>query len=657
MRKIIRNLLVGFISFLPTEKARANSSTNAYNYGTEAKILLEKLERGESEKPSVGLYKDIEEALRLADEMMLEEQKNASSTNVSPEKITTSSNGTDNILTNSVVVTSAVSTNKMPEKLEIPALVLTPTNAVPVAEETYSSNTGSAIVETNTAMTVMREPTVQETTNITEEVVQPQIQTTETAKRQTVLGTGNTVQADLAELLSATEEKKTVPPENKKIPIKERTWFPWALSVFVSTLLMGGVWLGDKYERYMIKKKRSLHSSRPEMASSHVNNEVKKEVDPPVEKKVELPSQEPIKKRTRKIIKEVPVLTNLENDAEAHQKGVRMLANIKTRRMVINRKMKALRTEMEKYHQSESRFLDIVEEMEALREERNQLTRQHRQARILVKGKEGERIKEERRLLAKELRLMKKSNDNDLARIIEVVNKKAVLAAQEKELVKSAEAEAKERMTTADWWHGKRLYQEAVLQEKQLNERIRQLKKETDLKKSEILQLDDEIREGLKIIRMQKSLAVRKMKGHQFANQKRLLSKQIIEANESQDLNKQTQLKEELESLKTKEKEYIQWTKNFDYIEGRRSVVPASVQMRAERRDKANLWKGYRMLRDLDQGLIENGTCREAIKKKARTLIGKQYSDSFNYEIERASALKPATLASIYLNYRKQKLI
>ena len=663
MKKIIRNLLMGVTtSFWPVEKASAELSVldfpeffSAEKSQSESIVGnphtndLDKILNADcGSVQTLAGVDQVNELLRLIDEAQAnDEYFSESDTNRASETVCSSSIF-DRPLTNETIIVRQPMTNELNSVQK--------TNEVLSVSEPIStdiSETTNTVAETNTMP--VSAPVIQENTNTLKAVEQSVTQTVET---ESPSDTNPVVQPDLAELLSVLEEKKPVSTKPNTTPIKERGWFSHIFSAFMIGALISAVWLANKFDNHA-RKKRLQKIKEADNMTAQIVGEVKKAVPVVSSEKTDLPQEKPIqpvKKTVRKPrkIKQESIFVNLSED-EAHQKGVRMLANIKARRLVINRKMKALRTEITRYHQSDPRFLEISNEMATLQEERNQLTREHRQARILVKGVAGERIKEERRLVAKEIRLAKKSNDRE--RFSDALSRRLALNNQEKELVKAAETKAKKRMTTADWWHGKRLYQEALAQEKQLNDRIRHLKKETGLKKAEILQLEDEIRENFTKVRKQKSLAVRKMKGRQFSAQKRLLARQIIASHRLADSYAENQLKEELKALKTKEKEYVTWAKDFDYAKGRRSIVPPSVQLHAERRDRANAWKGYRMLRDLNQGLVNADISRETYQAHAYALIGKGYDASFNYEAERVATLKPTTLASIYLSRRKRGLI
>ena len=689
MRKFIRNLLVGVTtSFWPTEKASAEFSILDFpeflsSEGTQAKPVdttvdtnsLDKILNNEykSSTPLAGT-EQIKELLELIEEAesngwaFAESEKTTNvldkvQLDVADQQVLRPDLNLSPVETNKTLATAVSPQEPVIAPTNTPTFVQnTQTNVIDsvlaTTNDTASVSKTIDSVPTNTVLSVKENDSTNllQTASVKESVLTPTQTVVETFSPSCVQ-----IQPDLENLLTALEsqtpvqEKKEAPaPKKTEEPTKDKNWFLNVLSGVLGGVLVGAFWFTDK-----LRSKKNKISQVSKVSENTINSEKAETV---VSEETKLPSQTPIRsqKMVRKRKKPQVEKINMEDDPKAHQKGVKMLANIKLRRSAINRRMKALRTEIARYHQSEPRFLEITNEMAALQEERNQLTREHRLARTLVKGKEGERIQQERRLIAKEIRLIKKSNDTDIERIKEVINKRALLSAQDKALVKAAENEAKERLSTADWWHGKRLYQEAIAKEKELNERVRCLKKETGLKKSEILELEDDIREGLQKVRRQKSLATRQMKGAQCTNQKRSLAKQIIEAHVAQDLNAENQLKEKLQEVKIQEKEYVKWSKAFDYAEGRRTVVPSSVQHHAERRDLANSWKGYRMLRDLNQGQVSAVKTQQitakAYQAQALSLIGKKYDASFNYEAERASCLKPSTLASIYLSHKRKGL-
>ena len=387
-------------------------------------------------------------------------------------------------------------------------------------------------------------------------------------------------------------------------------------------------------------------------------------------------------KRKDKIKRPVIVL-----DENSRQKGIKMLANIKLRRTDINRQMKVLRQEIEKFHQSTPEWANIANQMSELTQERKKLALEARQARILVKGKQGELIKEERRLLAKEMRLAKKTNDAE--RINKIMFKRLAIKQQEKQILSEALKEVKKRQEEASKWQGIRLFQEVHSEEKALKERIKQLKKETGLKQKEILELEEDLNDQHKQIKAKKSLARKKVKGSFFTTRRRILSQQIIMAHNNDDSEGEDLLKQELQELKQTEKEHIKQVENSDYLSERRKKIKeihpivdkhvkvreaeeqkrklqeqkrqAQKQHQAERDERALFLQGQRMLRDLSNGLSEtvnlNQMTPQDYKKWAYGKIGKNWIDGFNYEKERASFLKPNVLAHIYLAKKKRGLV
>ena len=689
MKRIIRNLLVGIIPFFPSDKVNAEQTdevmpevqeevlrqiTDAPSSNEYDKVALEKILKGEIDHkgPLAGTQQvqdllDLiaEEEQRMTNEevkadfeikeSILDHSSKTPSTNtlfsttvkdhLSPEiekEIPTNSVVSVEIpLTNKTEqVSQAVSSSAQALKLELPDVktnALVSSTEVPLTSGTEQTTQEVSSIETNVPVSYSSKP----------------------------------IQKDLEDLLNTLDKEEEIgsrKKETKDLPISERPWFPYAFSVCVSFFLVGGLWLANKVERYSRRKKnmqwakkiQSLADQSEDIKNAQNPVQLQKEEKVVAQSTVSVPETEKKKRKTtsKKIVSTVSEFT--EEDPRGYQRGVRMLANIKIRRAALNRQKKALLLEKETAYLSESRRLEIEEELEKITDERNQLTQMKRQASMLVKGKQGKLIKDERRLCAKEMRLAKKSPDAQ-ERIAKIQAKREEIKAREKELIKSAEAEAKERMETANWWHGKRLYLEAKEKEEALNQKIKKLKKETGLKKREILEIEDELRTALKQVQREKKIAIQQMKGRKFTTERRLLRKQIAEARSTGNTQQENQIIEKLNATKEKEKEYIEWSKNFDYVEGKRVVIPYKVAEHAIRRDRANQWKGYRMLRDLREGLVEsvssNQITAQEYEIKALALIGKLFDPSFNYEEKRATALKPTTLGHIYLSKKERGLI
>ena len=70
-----------------------------------------------------------------------------------------------------------------------------------------------------------------------------------------------------------------------------------------------------------------------------------------------------------------PKLIIVQDEEEAHRKGIRKLTKIKARRAEINRQMKELRLEKERYPETDPEYFQVIAEMDKLSEERGQLSR------------------------------------------------------------------------------------------------------------------------------------------------------------------------------------------------------------------------------------------------------------------------------------------
>ena len=698
MKKIIKNLLVGVIPFLPSDKVSADQTdevmpevqeevlrqiTDAPSSNEYDKAALEKILRGEIDhKGPLAGTQQVQDLLDLIAEEEERQKTNAvgkadSKIKSSPSAVSSEIPSTNTLFKTTVEETlSPVIEKELPTNSTVSVQVPS-TNETPQVTQEVSSvqeeKSEFPQTETNIPPVVTQVPFTNETQLVTQEVISVQVTKPEStveinsSARQNNY-TSKPVQKDLKDLLETLEKDEQVVTQKKKtekLPVTERSWFPYALSVCATFFLMGGLWLANKVERYSRRKKNMQWAKRIQ-AEIDRREDVKINQEPVRPQKEEVIVPQPTfsvpktEKKKEKTTSKKTALTPIEEDPKGYQKGVRMLANIKMRRAALNRQKKALLLEKETAYLPESRRLEIEEELERITDERNQLTQMKRQASMLVKGKQGELIKEERRLCAKEMRLAKKSPNNQ-ERIAKIQAKREEIKAKEKELIKLAESEAKERVETANWWHGKRLYLEAKEREEALNQKIQKLKKETGLKKCEILEIDDELRTALKQVQREKKTAIQQMKGRKFITERRLLKKQIVEARSTGNTQQESQIIEKLNAIKEKEKEYIEWSKNFDYAEGKRGVISYKVVEHAMRRDQANQWKGYRMLRDLRDGTVEsvktNQITAQEYEIKALALIGKFFDASFDYEKKRATALKPTTLGHIYLSKRRRGLI
>ena len=663
MKKFIRNLLIGFVPFLPVEKVQATDSVGTMDSAEQVNI--------NNNKKVLPSVKDVQELLDLL-------EKSEPSQPVLPTNAAAKIDS--NPLTNTTHFVQTVSTNKSSEVQELLDLL----------EKSDSSQPAPA---TNTVPDTVAESVQESLTNITASVqnTTPLPHTEKIVEKETHLATNdqNGVKKDLW-------GKQRSIPSPKENPL-DRIPAPLKISFVVIMGVIGACFISRKLDRF--SKKRWENYVRA-FSNDDLDQEKLKAEDlvsqmvrnlPPVQPRTEKravksPSiQQKVSPKRKKVV--IPVAVDGKSDEEKYQLGIRQLSNIKMRRMAINRQMKALRQEMVKYHQSSPRWAAIANQMSELAQERRELAMMARQARILVKGKQGKLIQDERRLLSKQMRLAKKTNDTE--RINKIMQKRLDIKIQEKQILSEAMKKVKERQEEASRWHGLRLFREAHAEEKFLKERLKQLKKETGLKQKEILELEEDLNNQYKQIKAKKNLARKKSKGSLYTAKKARLSKAIILAHQNNDAEAEDALKQELQALKRVEKEHMKQTENTDYLAKRRKKIQeihpivdehiksreaeeekrkvqeqerqAAEQHQKDRDERALFLHGQRMLRDLSNGLSEtvnlNQMTPQDYKKWAYGKIGKNGVNGFNYEAERASFLKANVLGRIYLHKKQQGLI
>ncbi len=667
MKKIVRNLLMGvatsfwpvekasaefsildFPEFLPTEEKRKSPAANTENLDDPDKIvpadsptknslvgtdqvnecldLLENFEVTEEQVLDSNVVTNAEvmtdfavsetnQVQEVAFSPLADQQNTA---NEMPEDQISMTNETNSEqITNEVLSVSEPMQTKFPETQDInsPIEPVSISNSVPESVEE-----GTTIQsEKDDAEEKSTEPVVFETTENKKETEIILVE-----KSQSVSG----------------KTQSAVPVKQEKIPSTGNKWF-----LFLSAFGLGGLLatvfsLGNKIDSWLSKKRKQ------EKKSSDVSTQTPEH---PQEVVVQKPLENTLSNAPGKqdaMPKNILPVENISDDSKAYQKGIRMLANVQVQRKKINARLRVLKKEMEKYQQSTAEWKNIVNEITALSNERSKLAIKARQARTLIKGKQGQLLQNERRLLAKELRLIKKTDANNFERIKTVFEKRAKLKEAEIQLLKHAKIEIKERQEAADRWHGIRLFREVKVQEKELQDKIKLLKKETGLKKKEILEADDGLNAQDKAIKVKKSLARKKSKGACFAITKRHLAKEIIIAHNNSDVETENFLKEKLASIKQREKDYIKQAETFDYLGQRKIVLSPAVIERmkvrqakeAERRKAialhkkrvrmAQLLRGQRMLRDLSAGQVESVSLNQRsaadYKKEALSLIGKK---------------------------------
>ena len=168
----------------------------------------------------------------------------------------------------------------------------------------------------------------------------------------------------------------------------------------------------------------------------------------------------------------IPITVNLETpqeyDEESYQKGIRLLAINKLKRSDLNKRRRALRLERETASPERQNQIDAL--LEAISQESNELSIQRRRACTLIKGKQGEKIKELKHQYTKKMtqlkRLSKKDGLPHLEEMAEINSLRAALNTHEKELLSNAKKEALKRTETAGYLHGIRLLTEVTESQK-----------------------------------------------------------------------------------------------------------------------------------------------------------------------------------------------
>lgn len=711
MKKIIKKLLIGFIPFLPAEKVQADEPISSIDT-LETTLHFQDDDEGFATQNTQALN-DVREALRLIDEMEAEEEKHE-------KKVVDLTNNIP-LITNALFEAKRKTSNFFKKNLKpVHADSETSINSVSVKtdqKEDVQENSSSDLTKKNSTI-------APSSTNIVSSLDQtpavsinsisdPSISTNkilssevkEVAHAQTVVHetlptndekiVTNGIPEELVELLDAEKHGKEPSPKRKNVSTQGTSWFTWGILGILGSLVSGAILFGHKLEASSQKKKDLIADSKNSMTKSIISEMIRgkerpeKQVvqqkvqdlsvssQPLVSEKKSTPVQ-PAKIKTKEVRKVNPTLDANISDDEMYQKGLRMLSNIKIRRSKITSQIKKLRLEQDAAYLPIKEKMDLQDEIDVLQDERKQLALEARQARTLIKGKQGELIKEQRRLLAKEMRMARKENPNG-DRVAKITQKRLALKQQEKQLLMKANAEIKERQEGADRWHGIRLFHEAQQEERKFNEKIKEIQKETGLRKKDILSLDRTLNAENKAIKAKKALARKKVKSHFLEAQKRRLAKEIRTAHENTDMFVEDQLKKELEEVRQKEKEYIKNAQNFDYIIGKRSVIKPAILERVLAREAeqahrqqlieenkkrvitAQFLRGQRMLRDLDRGLVEavnfNRISWKEYRSQAEALLGAEKGKKFNYEQQRASYLKPTTLGRIYLSKQKRGLI
>lgn len=597
MKKIIKNLLVGFIPFLPFEKVSSETITVEKTNGTlnmpsavmsdEEKAGLKKILRTDFvELKKSTTRQEIEDLMRSLDDLEREEKQGTPSVEV------VSTKGAEKITPLNLVMPAPImestSTNILTTKAE---------TAAPISDS-FSQNT--SVTTNETVLSSLAVSSV--VTNVSEE---GQVAVNDETK--TIFTKTNEIVA------SSMVESEKIPSQPQEKPFEDTGWFPMLVTLGIGGVFSGVLLLSeiidkkdekkrsypeeddDDYEEYEgYEKTKSEGKDNTAAFVQNVNNEEALSPESNEQQKSTRVESQDMPKVSLQILK--PKLIIVQDEEEAHRKGIRKLTKIKARRAEINRQMKELRLEKERYPETDPEYFQVIAEMDKLSEERGQLSREAREARILIKGKMGEVISNQRRLLAKQMRLAKRAADVD--RIEEITQEDLKLKKQEKQMIKAAEEEIKKRAEQAGWWHGKRLYTEALEQEKELKKRIEDSQTENGLSRSDVLKTDQGLASDLKEVQQKKRLALRLMKGRQFTNKRRLLSKRIIEMNKAGDSISEAYLMRELEDLKRQEKEHMKRVKTSDYKEERFDEVSKRFNERQLEKERKKLQEARRKLEE-----------------------------------------------------------
>ncbi len=354
------------------------------------------------------------------------------------------------------------------------------------------------------------------------------------------------------------------------------------------------------------------------------------------------------------------------SESEQYQKGIRMLGINKMKRSILRQQKKELTAELETAN--ETRKQEILALLDENAIKGKQLSKERRQACAMIRGKQGEQEKEQRRLYAKrmaQLRRQMKKDGLDHSEEIEQINA-ARLAMKEacKAQMAQAKKEVDMRIQLANYKHGIRLLHEAQTSQDNLNHIVKELKKETGLKsKKEVLLTDFALWNEQRRVILKKRQAVKLIKGRDFIRQKTQLGKQMKAALSDQNMPLAEQIAQQLTMVQQAEKNHISENKKMNYTEKRIDLInPFTAERIHARRsneqtrlETAHFLQGQRMLYHLKNGLSsavnEKLITPKRYEKKAKSLIGNK-TEPFDYIKQRCSYLKDATLAGIY---RRQK--
>jgi len=375
----------------------------------------------------------------------------------------------------------------------------------------------------------------------------------------------------------------------------------------------------------------------------------------PIPGKVSKPEQKPTE--------ETHVHTPIINE-ESYLKGVRMLANNKAKRSVLTRQKKAL--VLERQTASIERQVEIDQLLDNIADQRKELSLQRRQACVLVKGKKGEEIREERRIYAKKMaqirRLKKKDGLEHLEEIEQINAARMALKEEEKKLIAKAKEDILERAEKSSWVRGIRALKEMQDKQKDLDQRVLELKKETGLKKKDVLLSDIQLYMEQKQLKKARRDALRLVKGHSYATRRAALSKKLKAALAEQNIDLAKEISDQYVAIKTEEKGSLERAKNLNYEEQRIWLINGktaqrilqhreAIKVKKERLETARFLRGQRMLYHLRNGLSSavngNQTTAAHYKQEALKLIGNK-SEKFNYPTQRCRYLKDKTVVGIY---------
>ena len=356
------------------------------------------------------------------------------------------------------------------------------------------------------------------------------------------------------------------------------------------------------------------------------------------------------------------------NDINIRLKGIRLLGNIKNKRAELTRRKKVLIAERENATIERQAEINVL--LDEISVQRRDLSLQKRQADIWAKGKTGEKIKEQRRLYTKNMtqlrRLMKKDGLAHTDEINEINAARLNLKNQEKELMRKAREEVSERTEKSNWVHGIRALNEAKIKQRILDQRIEMLKKELGARKKEILDANRALWQEQHQIDLAKREALRLIRGRSFASQKNVLNRQLKVALAEYNTVVADEISRQYQSVKQAEKACLQNAKDLDYDTQRINLINGLTAQRIyqrrkkqkikrERLKKARFLRGQRMLYHLKNGwsssVNTNQMTAEDYRQEALKLVGDK-RQKFDYPKARCHYLKDKILAGIY---RRQK--